>query len=73
MPTATSVVADIVRLAQGNNTRLRADNPHKEFEANFQSKFYIRLIVQDEPKIIQDVASILGGKGISIDSIQQLP
>ncbi|HEY9279656.1 MAG TPA: homoserine dehydrogenase [Eoetvoesiella sp.] len=85
LPTASSVVADLVDV-----TRLQAADPeHRVPHLAFQpdamvdipilpvsevvSSYYLRLRVQDRPGVLADIARILSDVGISIGSMFQEP
>src|SRR5207302_7010066 len=80
MPTASAVVADIIDLAVGRAQRtfqtLRLwsgnDRP-KTIQApgTVRSRFYLRLMVQDRPGVLAEVARILAQRHISISSVIQ--
>lgn len=85
LPTASSVVADLVDV-----TRLQAADPehrvpHLAFQpeamadtpilpmSEVESSYYLRLRVHDQPGVLADLARILAEGGISIDSMFQEP
>ncbi|HUH59881.1 MAG TPA: homoserine dehydrogenase [Candidimonas sp.] len=85
LPTASSVVADLVDV-----TRLQAADPehrvpHLAFQPDamhdipilpigqVQSSYYLRLRVEDRPGVLADLARILSDNGISIGSMFQEP
>jgi homoserine dehydrogenase len=76
LPTAYSVLSDILRIEKGNY------NPYLEnnFEWHYQqpspiddleSPFYLRLQVKDEPGVLAKIAGILSNEKISIASVHQ--
>jgi homoserine dehydrogenase len=79
MPTAVSVVADIVDVAasrihgesglatRGIQLRARAVMPPDEIE----TRYYLRFEVGDHPGVLGRIASALGGEGISIEQMVQ--
>ncbi|HYJ08011.1 MAG TPA: homoserine dehydrogenase [Polyangiaceae bacterium] len=79
MPTAVSVVADIVDVAasrihgesglatRGIQLRARAVMPRDEIE----TRYYLRFDVGDHPGVLGRIASALGGEGISIEQMVQ--
>ena len=80
MPTASSVVADLVDLAVGRAQRTFdvAKLWSKEGRGFFvepsekvQSRFYLRLMVMDQPGSLADVCQALAKQGISISSLVQ--
>lgn len=72
MPTATVVVSDIVDIARGrmtgeNNFRtINIKNPNET-----ESRFYIRIMLEDKPGVLANVAKILGDNNISINGVLQ--
>lgn len=80
MPTASSVVADIIDLAVGRAQRtfqamkLWAPNERgfrQRPSIGVRSRFYLRVLVQDKPGMLADVARVLADQGISIASVIQ--
>ena len=80
MPTASAVVADIIDVALGNSARTfrhlhlkgRSETaPLIEKIDNLVSRFYIRLMVKDQPGVFAQIGSILADKAISISGIIQ--
>jgi homoserine dehydrogenase len=80
MPTASAVVSDIVSASMGIEIdrfkHLRA-LPDSTLPANvhpieeLKSRYYLRVMVMDEPGVIAQVATALGRHGISLSSIHQ--
>ena len=73
-PTASSVVADIVRAAKGDKPTMNSVNglsPPMVSIDDVSVRNYIRLTVRDLPGVLGRVTSFLGMKGISIQSMQQ--
>jgi homoserine dehydrogenase len=74
LPTASSVVADVVRVARGDRPTM---NCHAEDTvslvpvANVRLRNYIRMTVLDMPGVLGRITSFLGMKGISISSLHQ--
>jgi homoserine dehydrogenase len=80
MPTASAVCADLIDLAvgraqgtfrtlrlwSGNGSRLQIRSP-----ATVRSRFYLRLLVLDQPGVLAEVAGVLAGQQISIASVIQ--
>jgi homoserine dehydrogenase len=80
MPTASAVVADIIDLAVGraqrtfhtlrlwtnNGERVRLRDPQ-----TVRTRFYLRLLVDDRPGVLADVARVLADHQISIASVIQ--
>ena len=80
MPTASSVVADIIDLAVGRAQRtfqaMKLWAPHERgfrmrSGEGVRSRFYLRVLVKDEPGMLADVARVLADEGISIASVIQ--
>ncbi len=80
MPTASSVVADLIDLAVGRAQRTFAaaqlwSKTNKGFTVEpterVRSRFYIRLLVVDKPGVLADVTRILADEQISISSVVQ--
>jgi len=80
MPTASAVVADIIDVAMGNSGRtfrhLRL-KPRSETASliekidNLVSRFYVRLMVKDQPGVFAQIGKILADNAISISGIIQ--
>lgn len=74
LPTASSVVADIVRAAKGDKPIMNSANgeaPRIVSIGEVAVRNYIRVTVLDLPGVLGRVTSFLGMKGISIQSMQQ--
>ena len=80
MPTASAVVADIIDLAVGRaqrtfqTLRLWSGNDRPiaiQPPGTVRSRFYLRLMVQDRPGVLAEVARILAQRHISISSVIQ--
>lgn len=79
MPTASSVVADIIDIAVGRAQKTFAAaklwTERTEFTTapsdRVRSKFYLRALVRDEPGVLADVCRCLANERISIASIIQ--
>ncbi|HUR56016.1 MAG TPA: homoserine dehydrogenase [Gemmataceae bacterium] len=82
MPTASSVVADLIDLAVGRAQRTFAAaqlwsepgtrSPFTvEPTERVRSRFYLRLLVADKPGVLADVTRILADEQISISSVVQ--
>ena len=73
-PTAASVVADLIRLAQGCPHRVRFSAnqaaPVLDISAA-ESAFYVRIPVLDQPGVLAELARLFGAQGISIESVIQ--
>ena len=80
MPTASAVVADIIGTVVGRSaiTFQQAGNVGISDNADTNihggpSPIFLRLHVADTPGVLADLTGILGGEGISIDSVIQHP
>jgi homoserine dehydrogenase len=80
MPTASSVVADLIDLAIGRAQRTFSaaqlwSKTSKGFTVEpterVRSRFYLRLLVADKPGVLADVTRILADEQISISSVVQ--
>lgn len=76
LPTAYSVVSDIMHFLQGNYNPYLENNFkwHYHKTASLDEKenaFYVRLSVQDEPGVLAKITKILSENSISIASIHQ--
>lgn len=80
LPTASSVVADVIDLAVGRAQRtFQAMKLWAPSERGFRmrtservrSRFYLRVLVQDKPGMLADVARVLADQEISIASVIQ--
>lgn len=79
MPTASSVVADVIDIAVGRAQKtfaaMKLWSGGREFSIvpseKVRSKFYLRLLVKDEPGVLADVCRRLADERISIASVIQ--
>ncbi len=77
MPTASAVVADIIEIAMGNSqplfNSLKTEPVASSLDSidNLVSRFYIRLMVIDEPGTFAKIAKVLQDHNISISGILQ--
>jgi homoserine dehydrogenase len=80
MPTASSVVADVIDLAVGRAQRTFAAAKLWSREGRgfvvepsekVRSRFYLRLLIADRPGVLADVARVLADEEISISSVIQ--
>jgi homoserine dehydrogenase len=80
MPTASAVVADIIDLAVGRaqrtfqTMRLWSGGPQTislRSASAVPSRFYLRLMIQDKPGALAEIARILATRHISIASVMQ--
>jgi homoserine dehydrogenase len=76
-PTAVAVVSDILAIARAKQAGMSyAAQPIEHpptVTADFATKHYLRFLVKDRPGIIANLATILSGYGINIDSVLQKP
>ena len=78
MPTASAVIADVIALAQGpDSRRCRSLSewtgrklPIVSIE-DIESRYYIRITALDEPGVMAKVSGVLGRKDISLSAILQ--
>lgn len=80
MPTASSVVADLIDLAVGRSQRtfpslrlwaLRQAGDVLRPSDTVRSRFYLRLLVEDRPGVLADVCRALADEQVSISSVIQ--
>jgi len=80
MPTASAVVADIIEVARGNSAALFNSLQIQSAERqvctidsidNLVSRFYIRLMVTDQPGTFAKIGKVLANHDISISGILQ--
>ncbi|MSQ68465.1 MAG: homoserine dehydrogenase [Gammaproteobacteria bacterium] len=84
LPTASSVVADLVDVTRALTTDSENRVPHLAFQpdtmenlptldiGDIETAYYLRLMAADEPGVLADVTRILAALGISIEAIMQL-
>lgn len=76
-PTASAIVADIIDIARGKTGSVfgmpvdRLAPPPTASRDDWSGEFYIRLVVDDRPGVIADIAPILRDHSISIASLIQ--
>jgi homoserine dehydrogenase len=82
-PTASAVVADLVDVVRTLMTDPNHRVPHLAFQpdaiSNLQmlsiddceTAFYLRMLAEDRPGVLAEVATILGNAGISIEAVVQ--
>jgi homoserine dehydrogenase len=80
MPTASAVVADLIDLAVGRGQRTfqtmrlwsgKDSGLKLAPAADVRSRFYLRLLVSDQPGVLADITRILADHHISISSVIQ--
>lgn len=74
LPTASSVVADIVRAARGDGAAVLdgdAELPPLVPIEDVELRHYLRLTILDAPGMLGQITTLFGARGISIASIHQ--
>ena len=76
LPTAYSVLSDIMHVTQGNHNPYLINNfvwryNHPASVEDKESAFYMRLLVLDEPGVLANIAQVLSEHSISIASVHQ--
>ncbi len=83
LPTASSVVADLVDVTRALTTDPENRVPHLAFQPSeiadipvlpigeIETAYYLRMRAEDKPGVMARVAGILGDAGISIEAIKQ--
>ena len=78
LPTASAVASDIIVTAQHIQNGTRGLSKTKFFckqtvkpMSEVISKYYLRLMVLDEPKVLAQIANVIGENEVSIDSVIQ--
>ena len=77
-PTGSAVVGDIIEaarnIASGGRARVHHEPAHaptiRPFD-EFETRFYVRTQVPDEPGMLAQIAHVFGDKGVSLESIVQ--
>lgn len=76
-PTATAVCADIIDLARGNTIPMWGTDWNELSPATlisnteFNKAYYIRLMVEDKPGVVADIATIFKNNNVSLRSLLQ--
>lgn len=73
-PTAVAVVSDLMFVAQGaagGDAAGSVSTPHVSHD--FETAWYLRFFVRDQPGIVARLAQILGAHRLNIDSLLQKP
>jgi homoserine dehydrogenase len=72
-PTASAIVSDIITACQneGCHHYIKLDDEGIKFEKNWKDEYYLRLIVQDKPGVLAEIAGIFGRHNVSLDSVMQ--
>lgn len=78
LPTASAVVSDVIYAATHSENKYStfknnatAENNIK-FISDFESEYYVRLAVDDEPGVLAKVSGIFGRNGISLVAVSQI-
>ncbi len=76
-PTAVAVVSDLMFVAEGLAAGKRAPRPLQltlpTVSCDFETPWYLRLVVNDQPGIIAGLAAILSAHSLNIDAVLQKP
>jgi homoserine dehydrogenase len=76
-PTAVAVVSDLVFVAESLSAGRRAPHPlplaSPKVSCDFETPWYLRFVVKDQPGIIARLASVLSSHGLNIDAVLQKP
>ena len=72
LPTASAIVSDIITAGQnGRHHNLKLVEERAEFEDNWFSEYYMRLVVKDQPGVLAEIAGIFGRHNVSLDTVMQ--
>jgi homoserine dehydrogenase len=76
-PTAVAVVSDLMFVAESLSAGPRAHRPLQlalpKVSCDFETPWYLRLVVKDQPGIIAGLAAILSVHQLNIDAVLQKP
>lgn len=76
-PTAVAVVSDLMFVAESLSAGPRAHRtlqlPRPTVSCDFETPWYLRLVVKDQPGIIASLATILSAHQLNIDAVLQKP
>jgi len=76
-PTAVAVVSDLMFVADGLAAEPRSHRPLKleppKVSCDFETSWYLRFLVKDQPGIIASLAAVLSAHQLNIDSVLQKP
>ena len=78
LPTASAVVSDVIYAATHSDIKYStfknnaAPDNNIKFIADFESEYYVRLSVDDEPGALARVSGIFGRNGISLVAVSQI-
>jgi homoserine dehydrogenase len=77
LPTAMSVVSDLIEIGRNVVTKTRVARPRPEAKrpllplADVRSRYYLRFGVHDQPGVLGQLATILGAHRVSIQQVVQ--
>ncbi|MGE0406505.1 MAG: homoserine dehydrogenase [Candidatus Korobacteraceae bacterium] len=71
-PTAVAVVSDLLNLAKSHPDEI-APSTRYTVSADFTSRHYLRLVVQDRPGIVAAIATVMSRRSINLDAVMQRP
>ncbi len=78
LPTASAVVSDVIFAATHSDIKYSTfknnavAEPTTKFISDFESEYYVRLAVDDEPGVLAKVSGIFGRNGISLVAVSQI-
>ncbi len=76
-PTAVAVVSDLMsvaeNLSEGPRTHRPLQIPSPRVSCDFETPWYLRFVVKDQPGIIAGLAAILSAHYLNIDAVLQKP
>jgi homoserine dehydrogenase len=76
-PTAVAVVSDLMAVAEsfaaGPRPRRALEFASPKVNCDFETPWYLRLVVNDQPGIIASLAAILSAHRLNIDAVLQKP
>ncbi|MGA6982117.1 MAG: homoserine dehydrogenase [Candidatus Sulfotelmatobacter sp.] len=76
-PTAVAVVSDLMYVAEALSAGPRASQPSQlaspQVSCDFETPWYLRFVVNDQPGIIARLAAVLSAHRLNIDAILQRP
>jgi homoserine dehydrogenase len=76
-PTAVAVVSDLMFVAQSLFAGVRSHWPQQflapKVSCDFETSWYLRFLVKDQPGIVAKLAAILSAHGLNIDAVLQKP
>lgn len=76
-PTAVAVVSDLMfvaeNLAAGSRPHRSLQLTSPKVSSDFETSWYLRLVVKDQPGIIAGIAAILSAHQLNIDAVLQKP